>query len=598
MRGVGASAELDPPSTAASGAGAFCVRPSSRIRWNSVAPVSSRGLGARLGAPTPEMRGSAGSESVPFTFWTNCPSRFTCGIFAPSPPIRGPTAYLPRTNTNAGTTIHLQNLPKPVSSLAMTSPVYPPVHSSSMPEDPKDDEILILENPVVRLELSRRNARVVAWTEKATGLPLLDAPVGLELEDFPPDPLGSLASVEEPEEGEDAPPEHLLYDPFGHGGVAVQILYHLDPEANALAAEIALTNRTLVPIPLRLRWHGPAASFDPPTFARVEGGWADGFVLAGRTTATFAVRAAAFGADLARATGAEAAVGWDPEVVTVRVARPHSDARLFLRTESGETLEAPAPVGPERALVLPLGGVRPVAAVLRSAEGIDLAAPPELSPPTEPSPPEPTVAWSDLTLADLARLARSPATRHLAALERARRAALEGDDGAADAALDDALLWNADDPLLWWTKAALQRRLDPSRDRAEWLNARFLRPLEPLVAAEALLAQEPEGPEGDNPLMRLVAGREAVAAGCVAAYAEAGHVRDATALAARILAVRDWRRVRLLAAGLYLVHTRMAVQASEHRSAALRAERETDPPDTGVEATYRALLDARFGAIS
>lgn len=449
-------------------------------------------------------------------------------------------------------------------------------------------ETLLLQNGVVAVTLLRADGRVASWSESATGTELLSAPVGLELVGLAPDPGGFLAMRDE-EAG-----ELLLDDPFGHDGVGVQTLYRLEPGANALAVRVSLLNRTRESVALRLRWHGEAAVFDPPTFVRRDGFWEDGLVLAGRTVVSLDVLCAAFGPDLS--VSPEAGIGWDEAAVTLRVARALEGAQLFLATDGGETLEAPVSVKPESALVLPLGGVRPVAAVLRDAGGREI-----LRTDATPSVTElpvfvagESIAWESLEDSALARLGRDPAKRPLAAIERARRAALAGEDAPADSALEDALLWNADDPLTWWAKAVVQRRLAPARDRAEWLNARFLRPLEPLVAAEALLNQEPEGPEEGNPLMGLVAGREASAAMCVAAYAEAGYVREATSLAARVLAVRDWRRVRMLAAGLYLAHTRMTVQAAEHFAAAARAESEGEPPARGIEAELGRSVRERF----
>lgn len=452
---------------------------------------------------------------------------------------------------------------------------------------PNDDEI-VLENGVVRVAISRRDARIVNWTERATGLPLLSSPNGPELAGLAPDPGGFLAMVDEG--------EALFYDPFGHGGIAVQVLYRLDPEANAIEAEIALTNRGSAPIPVHVHWHGRAATFLPPTFVPSENGWDDvPFVLAGRTSAAITTRFSAFG-ELPH-VGSEVGLGWDSAAVTLRAARPIVGGRLFLRTASGETLEAPASVYPERALMLPLGGVRPVEGLLRGPDGADLVPIPSPAPVSLPASTPLTssnLSWSGLSDGQLGLAARDVGLRHLAAIERARRATESEEDSAAEEHLENALLHNADDPLTWWAKAGAQRRVDSQRDRNEWLNARYLRPLEPLVAAEALLAQEPVGDEGENPLMKIVAGREAIAAGCVAAYAEAGAFRDAISLGGRILAVRDWRRVRLLLGGLYLSRTRMALQAAEHFTASSRAESEGAGEPGPIERELTAALETRF----
>ena len=480
---------------------------------------------------------------------------------------------------------------------------------------PSDDEI-VLQNEVVRVVVSRLSGKIVGWTELATGLPLLEEPIGIDIVgrdhkaetdlDHRPSPGGFIATVEEN--------EALLYDPFAHGGLAVQILYRLLPEANAMEAEIAITNRTTNPISLRhIAWTGSSATFSSAAWTTDQ---EDRGVLllndlGARTTVSVRVRFSAFG-DLPhtapiRPTGAlitearpfigtEAAFGL-AESATIRVARPIRGARLFLETADGQTLEAPVDADPHRALVLPLGGLRPVGAILRSAEGVDLTARTVVESVGVISSRIPFQPWRELSEAQLGLVELDAAYRHPAALERARRATEAGEDAVAEEHLETALLYSGDDPLTWWAKAGAQRRHDPARDRDEWLNARYLRPLEPLVAAEALLAQEPASPdeEAQNPLLRLVSGREAIAAGCVAAYVEAGAFRDAIALGTRILAVQNWRRVRILMAGLYLTRTRMTMEAAEHWASAQRAETEDEIPGP-VERELSEIAIARFGS--
>ncbi|MER3495524.1 MAG: hypothetical protein C4320_01075, partial [Armatimonadota bacterium] len=125
-------------------------------------------------------------------------------------------------------------------------------------------------------------------------------------------------------------------------------------------------------------------------------------------------------------------------------------------------------------------------------------------------------------------------------------------------------------------------------ERAEWLNARFLRPLEPLVAAEAILSQEESPP--DNPLMAVVAGRESHATACVLAYEAAGLIGDATTLGHRILAAKGWPRIAGLLAGLYLETGRMDAEAARLWSQA-RSGNANEPR----EQEMRARLTERFG---
>ncbi|RYG41464.1 hypothetical protein EON79_20730, partial [bacterium] len=355
---------------------------------------------------------------------------------------------------------------------------------------PSDDEI-VLQNEVVRVVVSRLSGQVIDWTELATGLPLLGDPIGIGLVgrdhetgidiDHRPSSGGFIATVEEN--------EVLLYDPFGHGGLAVQILYRLVPEVNAMEAEIAITNRTTNPIPLRrIAWTGASATFSSAAWNG--DGESGGLMflndLGARGTISVQVRFSAFGElphdapirhsgnetlDLRPFIGAEAAFGL-ADVATIRVAGPLRGARLFLETEDGQTLEAPVEADPDRARVLPLGGIRPISAMLRSAEGVDLTARPSSGPVSVVFSRIPSQDWPELGEAQLALVELDAAYRHPAALERARRAAETGDDAAAEEHLETALLANGDDPLTWWAKAGVQRRHDPARDRNEWLNAR------------------------------------------------------------------------------------------------------------------------------
>ncbi|MER3496524.1 MAG: hypothetical protein C4320_06965, partial [Armatimonadota bacterium] len=180
---------------------------------------------------------------------------------------------------------------------------------------------IVLRNSVGEVGISRADAQIVSWTERATGLELLRAPIGLRFEYLSPDPGGFLATVEETDDGHKA----LLYDPFGHADLSVQIRYRLPEGVMALHVEMAITNRGHAAHREDLRWSGSTQRLIGD-----EVGINGPVIWNGRQSVELAFRASPY-----PSFGGE--IGWEGDALTVRVVEPVVGARLFLGTASGET---------------------------------------------------------------------------------------------------------------------------------------------------------------------------------------------------------------------------------------------------------------------
>jgi hypothetical protein len=247
-------------------------------------------------------------------------------------------------------------------------------------------------------------------------------------------------------------------------------------------------------------------------------------------------------------------------------------------------------VHPEHVLQLE-APVEPVAVALLDARGEVL-----LSTASEPSaaPGPPPPAGEIPEGATMEELTASVAHRHVAHLRLGVTALQAQDWQEADARFEMALLYNGDDPLLWWIKG-LARRLGEDAegdDRPELANAHFLSPLEPALRAEAYLAQAPEGRE-PNPLLRRLMPEEFVEVACL--LIEHGLPDQAHRWIDEALRHVDLAMLRYLMAYILLQGTRMEMEAAGQVEAARRAQM---PPYPSRRLEWEALrvLEARFGS--
>ncbi len=156
-----------------------------------------------------------------------------------------------------------------------------------------------------------------------------------------------------------------------------------------------------------------------------------------------------------------------------------------------------------------------------------------------------------------------PGTEHIVATTRAMAAVRAEDWQGASQAIDDALVTNGDDPLLWWAKASIGRH-SGEEDESSLPNAHFLSPMEPMLRVEAFLRQEQGQSQEPNPLVAPLTTDPAIAWDCLARLAAWGLWADFARLADELLRHRDDPAVRLLYAWSLARQTRMLATAAEH----------------------------------
>ncbi len=163
---------------------------------------------------------------------------------------------------------------------------------------------------------------------------------------------------------------------------------------------------------------------------------------------------------------------------------------------------------------------------------------------------------------DLRRATFNIATRHLAHTLLAIRAISEKRYPDAAASYEQALMFNAEDPLLWWGKAVASRLSDQDNE-TELLNAHFLAPLEPALRAESFLSQPVSLNPDPNPLLSPLAENpeEFIEVACL--LIEAGQFDQASRWIDEALRHRDLAMLRYLMAYCLLTATRLEAEAAE-----------------------------------
>ena len=260
-----------------------------------------------------------------------------------------------------------------------------------------------------------------------------------------------------------------------------------------------------------------------------------------------------------------AAVNWDSQSLSIQVAEQRLGHKLFLLTQDGQTLEAPVDLYPEHLLEIPIEGLGPVECVLRDPGKIEVlrvTKSPERN--LVSSEPNVQIYRSSLSLAsnrgDLVRATFNIAERHLGHTLLGLKDLQEKEFAKAGDAFEQALAYNADDPLLWWSKA-IAGRLAELDNQAELLNAHYLAPLEPALRAESFLNQpvslDPEPNRLLTPLEENV--EEFIEVACL--LIEAGLFDQASRWIDEALRHRDLPMLRYLMAYCLLCATRLATEA-------------------------------------
>jgi hypothetical protein len=490
----------------------------------------------------------------------------------------------------------------------------------------------VLENPYLRVTvLPDLGGRILSLFDKRTETELLPRPralvptpggrrgvrlpVGIELRldgDDRPNAMGRVASAPDgPTEDED-PAGVWLAETSQHGGLGFHLHVSLPPDRAEVRVEVRVHNRTLDVLPYNgeLALHlgetpGIAVAPAPTTLLdglRTEGatlraarfaevGW-----LGPRQVDTWTVHLIPLAGGVT-AANPEAAAYLDDTVVRVQAVAARPGHKLVLLTEDGRSLEAPAELGPERPLEIPLEGLpsAPAALALLDAYGGEVLRAVRRS---EPSPvpfpvSKPAEIERDGTVADLRRATFDPARRGPAHVALGMRALAERDFDAADFALEQSLLYNGEDPLAWWALSATRRLRGDEGERPELLNAHFLAPLEPMLRAESFLGQSPEMGRDPSPLIAPLAEipEDLVDVACL--LIEHGLLDQASRWIDEALRHHDLAMLRYLMADALLRGTRMEAEAAEHLRAAAKA---AVPPLPWRAIEIRALrnLSARF----
>lgn len=212
-----------------------------------------------------------------------------------------------------------------------------------------------------------------------------------------------------------------------------------------------------------------------------------------------------------------------------------SDVKLVLKTDRGQTMEAPANLDPLHTLRYTfdeLGG-EPLAFAILDAARRELFRWPSEAKAVAP-PPVTSTSVREAPIDD-PWLVERPATRYWAAHMQTCDAFIARDFRAAYDYAESALLYNGDDPIAWIEKAIAARHMSLGDDEASDLpNAHYLAPLEPLLRAEGFLGQA--GLDGGTFFSPLTdAPQELVEVACFyierQLFEDAGRVLDAAMIA-------------------------------------------------------------------
>lgn len=466
---------------------------------------------------------------------------------------------------------------------------------------------IVLENPFLRATiLPDLGGRILSLVDKRSDTELLPRsrtlvptpggprgvrlPVGIEFQvaGDRPNAMGRVASAPDLPADEEDPAGVWLAETSMNGGLAFHLHVSLAPDRVALRIEARVQNRTYRPLSYQgeLVLHGAARSLAVAAeegtllgYVRTEGDaliagrFVDESWLAPRQVDTWVVHLIPLEGGALEATP-EAAIGMDDAVLRVQATEPMEGHKLVLLTQDGRTLEAPADLGPTSPLEIPLDDLPSPAQEVALLDGygrekLRANREPErhrffgvrTTERIDPKAPADELRWMSF----------DPALRGPALVALGAQALAERRFDAADVAIEQALLYNGDDPLAWWALSATRRMRGDEGERPELLNAHFLAPLEPLLRAEGFLGQSPAMGKEASPLVAPVAEipEDLVEVACV--LIEHGLLDQANRWIDEALRHHDLAMLRYLMAYVLLKGTRMQAEAAEHVRAAAKA---------------------------
>jgi tetratricopeptide (TPR) repeat protein len=181
----------------------------------------------------------------------------------------------------------------------------------------------------------------------------------------------------------------------------------------------------------------------------------------------------------------------------------------------------------------------------------------------------------------------------------AHRAASEGRYHDAHRDIEQALLFDAEDHLAWWSQAVLARLMGSDEEEAGvLLNAHYLAPLEPALRAESFLSQSAMMGKEPSSILRPLAEspEQFVEVACL--LLDMGLYDQATRWIDEALRHGDLAMLRYLQAFAYLSASRMSVDAAEQVAAAGRLPFGPPLPWRDIEGVALRFLRDRFSADS
>lgn len=171
---------------------------------------------------------------------------------------------------------------------------------------------------------------------------------------------------------------------------------------------------------------------------------------------------------------------------------------------------------------------------------------------------------------------------------RAREAFRAGDWEQAHAHLEDALLVNAEDHLVWLMKAIVARKT--GEETEDLLNAHFLAPLEPLLRMESFLSQNHQEKEKSPLVAPIAENPDLLVEGAIFLY-DLGLFEDLARWVDECLRHREVPMLRYILAATLFERADMHVDAANH----LRRANETpiNPPYPWRDVERRILGSLR-----
>jgi len=306
------------------------------------------------------------------------------------------------------------------------------------------------------------------------------------------------------------------------------------------------------------------------------------------------------GMDRVHAANPKGALSLIDETLRIQTTEQRLGHKVFLQQPDGQTLEAPIDLYPEQISELNLAGLNPVAIVIRDSAKQEILRADDVNPsPLSQIEPKEAATTADLQLSvdspiqELQRALFNVSTRYQAHILLGMKSLAAKDLDSASHHLEQALLYNADDPLTWWIKA-LNLRLMDTDPQAELLNAHYLAPMEPALRAESFLSQPINLDRDPNPLLKSMASNppEFVEVACL--LMEAGLFDQASRWIDEALRHVDLPILRYLMAYSLLVATKLDMEAAEQIRLASQIPFGPPYPVRPFEQKVLSVLSSRF----